>query len=574
MDKLRNEPSPERRRVRKIAVIGAGIVGVPMAALLAQARIRLGTERPARVVLIQRKSPTSGWKVEAINAGRSPIGGIEPQLGEIVAETVAAGLLKAGHDYALVRDADAILICVQTDKSGSGPDYGPLFEAVRGLAQELQSRPPGRVPLVIFESTLAPSSMTTLIRREFAGLGLEEGRDILLGNSPNRVMPGHLVERIRSSDKIIGGLSPVTTELIRSLYSKIVTEGRLHLTNSLTAEVVKTLENAYRDVRIAFSTEIARYCDDHGTDFYEVREAVNKRLSWSDSATLEPEAVPTGGLMIPTIGVGGHCLPKDGILLLWRKVEAGGDVSASLILEARRINDESPAAIARRVEQKFGSLRGRGVALLGAAYRADSEDTRNSPALTLAGLLLDRGCRLSLHDPFVKPGDQNLAGKGLQNIFTNEIDLAVAAAEVIIFGAAHQVYRRDIDEILGAAPELVGVYDGCNLTTEFRLKNRGIEYGGIGKGAGSPASEFLDSVERSFRAVETGLANELKAFIDFANERYADSSSDRLDFQEVQGLAATCVTGCRIADPGSVKTIHRHGRFLPRLVRCAMAGSP
>jgi UDP-N-acetyl-D-mannosaminuronic acid dehydrogenase len=568
------ELSPESWRVEKIAVIGAGIVGVPMAALLAQARIRQGTNKTARVVLVQRESPTSGWKVEAINAGRSPIGGIEPRLGEIVEEAVAAGLLMASHDYAFLRDADVVLVCVQTDKAGSGPDYGPLIEAIHCLAAELQNRPPGKIPLVIFESTLAPSSMTTLIRQEFAGLGLVEGRDVLLANSPNRVMPGHLVERIRSSDKLIGGLNPETAELVRSLYSKIVIEGRLHLTNSLTAEVVKTLENAYRDVRIAYSTEIVRYCDDQGIDFYNVREAVNERLSWSDLVSLEAEAVATGGLMIPTIGVGGHCLPKDGILLLWRKIETGCDVSPSLILEARRINDESPTAVARTVQQIYGGLSGRGVALLGAAYRADSDDTRNSPALSLAKYLLDHGCQISLHDPFVRPDDQNLVGQGLRSVFTNDMEGAVMAAEIIIFCAAHQAYRRNIDEIIRVAPNLIGVYDGCNLATRSWLKNGDIKYEGVGKGTSPPSSGFLDFVEQGFRAVETGLANELKAFIDFANELYADGESDRIDFQEVQRLAATCVTGCSIVDPGPLTMIPPYKDFLPRLVRCALAASP
>ena len=230
--------------VKKIAVVGPGIVGMPMAALLAHARILEGSSQPAKVVVIQRASPTSGWKVEAINAGRSPIGGVEPDLDRIVAETAAAGLLSATHDINAARDADVILICVQTDKKGIEPDYDPLFEALNPLAEALKARPAGNIPLIIFESTLAPSSMATLIRDHFAGFGLVEGRDILLGNSPNRVMPGRLVERVASSDKIVAGLRAVTPMLIERLYRRIVTQGRLYPTNRLTAEIVKTLENA------------------------------------------------------------------------------------------------------------------------------------------------------------------------------------------------------------------------------------------------------------------------------------------------------------------------------------------
>ena len=182
--------------LKKIAVIGPGIVGMPMAALLANARIKEGSDTPAKVVVLQRNSRTSGWKVPAINAGKSVIGGIEPALDDIVRETVKEGILSASHEYEAASDADLILVSVQTDKKGFGPDYGPLFEALEGLALALKKKPAGNIPIVCFESTLAPSSMATVIKDHFAKHGLIEGKDILLGNSPNRVMPGRLVERV------------------------------------------------------------------------------------------------------------------------------------------------------------------------------------------------------------------------------------------------------------------------------------------------------------------------------------------------------------------------------------------
>ncbi|HRO58058.1 MAG TPA: hypothetical protein PK177_02660, partial [Burkholderiaceae bacterium] len=130
-------------RLKKIAVVGPGIVGMPMAALLAHARIREGSAEPARVVVVQRDSPTSGWKVAAINDGRSVIGGVEPGLDEIVRESVAAGVLSATHDYMDVADADMVLVSVQTDKKGLAPDYRPLFEALELLAKALARKPAG-----------------------------------------------------------------------------------------------------------------------------------------------------------------------------------------------------------------------------------------------------------------------------------------------------------------------------------------------------------------------------------------------------------------------------------------------
>ncbi|MBN1466104.1 nucleotide sugar dehydrogenase [candidate division KSB1 bacterium] len=558
-------------QVAKIGVIGPGIVGMPMAALLAQAKIKIGASAPARVVVIQRHSTTSGWKVGAINAGRSTIGGVEPTLDDIVSQAVAAGLLTASHDYADLSDADVILICVQTDKRGFGPDYGPLFDGLNHLTPALQKRPAGKIPLIIFESTLAPSSMCTLIKDYFADAGLVEGRDVLLGNSPNRVMPGRLVERVRSSDKIVAGISPITPKLIQRLYAHIVTQGELLPTNSLTAEVVKTLENAYRDVRIAFSSEVVRICDQNDIDFYHVRDRVNERLSQSDDASKNPGVVPSGGLLIPAIGVGGHCLPKDGILLWWRKLEFESDGHHSLILQARTINDESPAETIRLAERSFGDLTGTSVALLGAAYRFDSEDTRNSPTLVLAKLLLDKSCRVTIHDPFVKVTDQNLQKFNLGPHFSNDLLQSLAQAELIILCVAHQFYRDAKEHILRNAPLLRGVVDGCNLFSRSDLGD--IPYIGIGKGKNRPEDALIDAVYNSFRAVERGVANEVLALAHFLNDHYAQDDFNRITFADVQRLASTCGTGCHIADPGAIPPVSEND-FSSRLVHCAQRALP
>jgi UDP-N-acetyl-D-mannosaminuronic acid dehydrogenase len=559
--------NPEQWKVEKIAVVGPGIVGMPMAALLANARVRIGTDTPAKVVVVQRNSPTSGWKVAAINSGRSVIGGIEPDLDRIVNETVQEGILCASHDYSDLADADVILVCIQTDKNGLGPDYGPMFEGLHGIARALQNKPAGKVPLIIFESTLAPSSMMTLMKDHFSEYDLLEGRDILLGNSPNRVMPGRLVERVADSDKLIGGLSPMTPKLIERLYRLIVTKGNLYLTNSLTAEIVKTLENAYRDVRIAFSTETVRYCDTHDIDFYRLRDEVNRLLSQQDRATTDPNAVPSGGLLIPTIGVGGHCLPKDGILMLWRKLERNPENPSSLILESRKINDESPGETIRLAEKKFGRLDGKTVALMGTAYRFNSEDTRNSPTLPLAKLLLGKGCRVMMHDPYVKPEDQKLKLFKLQDYFTRDARKALADAQIVIFCTAHRDYIQQRQALLEMAPRLKGVFDGCNLFKKNEFN--GIPYAGIGRGNQPPDEAFVKFIYTGFQTMERGVANELNAFIEFANENYARDEFNQAVFKDVQRIAGTCVTGCDIADHGAVEALPAYAGFLPRLVQCA-----
>ena len=555
-------------KIEKIGVIGPGIVGMPMAAMLANAGIKIGTDKPAKVVIIQRDSKNSGWKVESINSGKSVIGGIEPELDAITHSAVKSGLLSASADFSVLADADVILVSVQTDKTENSlePDYGPMFGALEKLGEALQNKPASKIPLVIFESILAPTTMDTLFRDHFRRFGLTEGKDILLGNSPNRVMPGRLVERIRESDKIVGGLHPETPHLISRLYRHIVTKGSILETNSLTAEIVKTLENAYRDVRIAFSTEIVRYCDEENIDFYIVREKVNALLAQSDMATSDPNAVPSGGLLIPMLGVGGHCLPKDGILLWWRSIQKGNDTSASLILKARAINDESPAHTFMQAEKAFGDLSDKKIALLGVAYRFNSEDTRNSPTLALANYLRENKVKYVMHDPYVKPDDQNITRYHQQDHYTRDISEALGYADYVFICTAHKEYADSLKDIITTG-NIMGVMDACNIYRRQQFQQSPIQYAGIGRGTEKPGNHFINFVYESFRAVEKGLALELQKLINFYNENYAFDDYNKVKFSEVQRLAKTCSTGCEIADPLLVEEVPKYDGFYSLLAK-------
>lgn len=556
-------------KVEKIAVIGPGIVGMPMASLLASAKIKIGTKKPAKVLVVQRKSESSGWKVDAINSGQSVIGGIEPELNTITEKAVKAGLLSATFDFNELTDVDVALVSIQTDKDGYAPDYGPLLGGLSSLARALQNKPEGKIPLIIFESTLAPSSMATVISDHFAKFGLVEGRDILLGNSPNRVMPGRLVERVTSSDKLVAGLHPETPKMIQHLYKHIVQKAELFTTNSMTAEVVKTLENAYRDVRIAFSADVVRYCDEHDIDFYTMRDKVNKKLAQEDNATADPNAVPSGGILIPMLGVGGHCLPKDGILLWWRRIDSKADTSNSLILNSRFINDESPTETIRLAEKSFGFFRGKKVAILGAAYRFNSEDTRNSPSIQLALRFQERDADIILQDPYVKPDDQNLLHFKLNDIFTRDLDKAISEAEYIFIGTAHKAYIDGFEDIIKKAPKLKAIIDASNIYSRKQVEDKGIAYTGIGRGSEVPKKDFVDFVYKSFRIMERGLANEVMAICTFLNKKYAHTDFNKVDFAEVQRLAASCSTGCEIANTGPITEIPDYKGKVLRLVKNA-----
>jgi UDP-N-acetyl-D-mannosaminuronic acid dehydrogenase len=559
--------------VRNIVVIGPGIVGMPMAALLAHARIRIGTDEPARVTVLQRKSPSSTWKVAEINGGRSPIGGVEPALEEIIRTAVQTGMLKATVDYAVCRDADVILVCVQTDRDRNAPNYGPLLEALHGIARELTLRQRGNPPLIVIESTLAPSSLETIVRDVFREVGLEDGRDLYLGHSPNRVMPGRLVDRVSSADKIVSGLDPETPQRIALLYSHIVTRGTLHQTNALTAEIAKTLENAYRDVRIALAAEVVRYCDARDIDFYALREWVNNELLQKDQASYEPTAVPRGGMLVPTLGVGGHCLPKDGILLWWRAGELGLDKQNSLILESRRINDESPAWVGGMAERALGGLRGRTIALLGTAYRFNSDDARNSPTFPLAKALESAGAIVRMHDPHVRANDGHVHTAGLAHILTQDLDRALNGAELAIVCVAHDEYVKNVGRVLRSGVQLRVIIDAANAYDRSFFDKTGVRYEGVGRGSKAPPSDLCRIVYDAFRVVERGVANEVLAIVETLNANYAPHDFARVRFEHLQQVVGTCATGCAIADPNPAARALDHGDFASRLVARAVAAS-
>ncbi len=182
-------------------------------------------------------------------------------------------------------------------------------------------------------------------------------------------------------------------------------------------------------------------------------------LSQSDAASNDPNAVPSGGLLIPMLGVGGHCLPKDGILLWWRNIQKGNDTSASLILASRLINDESPSYTFHQAEKVFGNIRDKKIALLGVAYRFNSEDTRNSPTLALANYLRDNKVNYLMHDPYVKPDDQNIEKFNQQDYFTQDINKSLQFADYIFICTAHKEYIDRFEQITSV--ENIKGNNGC-----------------------------------------------------------------------------------------------------------------
>jgi UDP-N-acetyl-D-mannosaminuronic acid dehydrogenase len=427
-------------KTARLVVIGLGYVGLPVAARFAQADFDVtGLDVNER-------------KVAQINAGVCPIEGKEPGLSELVVEVVAAGRLRATTDYTVCREADVVLVAVETPiDSVHQPRYSALRAALRALEPNLKSG-----ALVIIESTVAPGTMDRLVRPTLeAHKKRQSGRDFYLVHCPERVMPGLLLNNLAKMSRVVGGDSPDAAQLARAFYRHVV-EAELDLADCVTAELVKTAENAYRDVQIAFANELALICEQVGADVWQVRELVNKS--------------PGRDVLFPGAGVGGHCIPKDPWLLAYG---ASDTVAAKLIPAAREINDYMPLHIAEltvdALEEASVEIEKAKVAVLGYAYLENSDDTRNSPSVTLINRLEELGAEVVVHDPYVRE-------------YQGEMEAVVQGCDALVMMVAHDEYRElNLSELwaLVARPVLV---DGRRVFSAEQARSTGWVYRGVGIG--------------------------------------------------------------------------------------------
>jgi UDP-N-acetyl-D-mannosaminuronic acid dehydrogenase len=390
------------KRSATLGVIGLGYVGLPAACVIAEAGFNVtGIDIDAK-------------RVEMINSGQSPIAGDEPGLASLLTRVIDSKRLRASTSHKDLAKADIVLICVDTPvEADHKPRFGALKSACQSLGAVLK-----KGALVIVESTVAPGTIDTIVRPALeSATGGIAGERFHLGHCPERVMPGKLLRNMRTMNRVCGGSSPEVADAMVALYSTYV-EGDLDPADCLTAELVKTAENAYRDVSIAFANQLAVICEVVGGDVWRVRELVNK--------------VPGRYVLLPGGGVGGHCIPKDSWLLA---TPLGAAAEESLLGIARLVNDSMPAHVADLVGE-LAEPKSK-VAVLGYAYLENSDDTRNSPSAALKALLEERGYEVSVHDPFV----HQYAGDVMQ---------ALRGADCAVVMVAHSAYR-ELD--LGLAAE-------------------------------------------------------------------------------------------------------------------------
>ena len=426
----------------RIVVVGLGYVGIPLCSLLADK----GFDVVGIDVVKER--------ADDINAGRLPLKGEEPGLAELLKKAVKRGKLRATTSYEACRDRTAIFVCVDTPiDADKHPDNSRLENAARGIGKNLSKN-----ALIVIESTIAPGTMTGLVASTLekeSGLFLNKG--FKLAHCPERVMPGRLLFNLKNYDRVIGGSDKQAIQRASGIYRKIM-KGKLHPTDLTTAEIVKTAENAYRDVQIAFANEVALISEKLGADAFEVRRLVN--------------TTPFRDMHTPGAGVGGHCLPKDP----WLLVHGGRESNPKLIPTARDVNDSMPfhvldlaatalAGTGRKLEDSI-------IAVMGASFLQDTGDIRNSPSIPVVESL--RSAReLRIHDPYI----DEISGLAV----SPDVKKVLSGADLAIFMVAHKEYNKLTPNALKKLMRTPVIVDGRNLFSVEKMTRAGIVYTGVGK---------------------------------------------------------------------------------------------
>jgi len=351
-----------------VGIIGLGYVGLPLAVAFAQA----GCD----VVAVD----VDARKTEAIAAGDSYIEDVSSELLREVSSRI-----HASTRYARLAKAEAVLVCVPTPLTPNRePDLGPLLDSVRALAEVLQTD-----QLVVLESTTYPGTTRGRVAPLLEESGLAAGRDFNLAFSPERVDPGRTDFTLRSTPKVVGGLTQACLERAASVY-ELVCDHVVRVSSPEAAELTKLLENIFRSVNIALVNELAMLTDRMGIDIWEVVDAAATK--------------PYGFMRFePGPGMGGHCLPVDPFYLSWRAREF--DMATEFIELAGKVNQQMPYHCVTKVQRALNaaglSVKGARVGVVGVSYKPGVGDVRESPALKIISLLSEMGAEVSYHDPHV-----------------------------------------------------------------------------------------------------------------------------------------------------------------------------
>jgi UDP-N-acetyl-D-mannosaminuronic acid dehydrogenase len=430
----------------KVCVIGLGYIGLPTASTFATHGVHVvGVDINPQVISTLRNGAVH------IN---------EPGLRSLYDEAIGSGRLTFRDTP---EDADAFIIAVPTpfyeDKQGTFQGQTYRLADMRAVISATESILPHlrKGNLVVLESTSPPRTTMDLVRPILERSGLKAGSDFLLAYSPERVLPGKIIQELIENARVIGGINHASSEAGKDLYAHFV-KGEIVLTDATTAEMVKLMENTYRDINIAIAIEFSRLAERFGVDIWEAISIANRH--------------PRVKILNPGPGVGGHCISVDP----WFLVEAAPDLSR-LITAARQVNDRQPHFVVDLIKQVLGNdLNGKRISALGLAFKPDVDDLRESPAIDVAKLLAEAGASVSGYEPYKL--DVNIPGVKS----AASVEAAVRGADLLVLLVGHRELKElDPQQIYQITPARVAI-DTVNGWEEQSWNAAGFKFIRLGVG--------------------------------------------------------------------------------------------
>ncbi len=414
-------------KTASIAILGLGYVGLPLAVVFGEAGFKVtGVDPDAR-------------KIESLNQSVSYIPDVKT---EAVAALVKSGHLKATTDFSALKDMDAVSICVPTPLRQTGdPDMSFIISATEELAKYVHA---GMV--VVLESTTYPGTTRELMLPMLTEKsGLKVGENFFLAFSPERVDPGREDWTTVNTPKVMGGITEACSEVATAWYQGAI-RTIYSVSSAEAAEMAKLLENTFRMINIGLANELAIMCERLGVDVWEVIDAAATK--------------PFGFMKFtPGPGLGGHCIPIDPLYLSWKMKSF--NYNARFIELASEINTNMPRYVVQRVLDAMNDrgkvLKGSKILVLGAAYKPDIDDVRESPALDVIGLLRKKGAAVEYHDPYIPHIHHESDGWNMDSI--TDLMKSVREADAVVIVTNHKAY-----DYAAIVKEAKFVFDTRNAT--------------------------------------------------------------------------------------------------------------
>ncbi|WP_440946620.1 nucleotide sugar dehydrogenase [Methanosarcina sp. T3] len=406
----------------KICVLGQGYIGLPTALLFAN--------NGCEVVGID----VNKHVVDTLKAGKMPFE--ETGFQELLDGAISRKTFRA---ESFVEEADVFLVAVPTpfDSEMRMADLRYVISACEMIVPHLR-----KDNLVIIESTIPPNTCDKQVKQILEKSGLKMCEDFYVSHCPERAIPGNTLREMVYNDRVIGGVDEKSTQLTADLYVSFV-KGNLHLTTSTTAEMIKLMENTFRDVNIALANEFTQIADDYNINVWEAIEIANKH--------------PRVNILKPGPGVGGHCIAIDP----WFLTENANN--SSLIMMSRQINDSMPQYVLKMVKEMLAGIENPTITVFGVAYKGDIADTRATPAKKFIKLAEKEGFRVKIYDPFVEEWSYPILG----------LEEAVEGSDCIVVLTDHSEFSSMEPEIFTRKMRRLNIVDTRSIINKKIWKKVG-----------------------------------------------------------------------------------------------------